>query len=90
MICGHSQKLPHQTSGQNPLDGPPSRRLDDISYRQWLADPYDGASGNLLWANICVNLNGYKWTKLYGAENIDFLSNTYAISPYINELERGK
>jgi|TARA_R110002167_G_scaffold2537_7_gene12788 hypothetical protein len=67
-----------------------AKTFRDMKGLEWIADPYDGASGNLLWANISVNLSGYKWTKLYGENSIDFLSNTYAISPYINELERGK
>ena len=57
---------------------------------EWLIDPYDGKSENLLWANICCNLNGYKWTKLYGTEAIGYLSWTYEESEYISELERGK
>lgn len=57
---------------------------------EWIKDPYDGKSGNLEWANICCNLNGYKWTKLYGEKTIGYLSDTYGISDYIRELERGK
>lgn len=57
---------------------------------EWLIDPYNGASKNLLWANILINLNGYKWTKLFGSNKISFLSGTYKISEFIDELERGE
>ena len=67
-----------------------AKTFRDMKGLEWIADPYDGASNNLLWANISVNLSGYKWTKLYGKDSIGTLANTYAISPYINELERGK
>jgi hypothetical protein len=67
-----------------------AKTFRDMKGLEWIKDPYDGKSGNLEWANICCNLNGYKWTKLYGEESIGYLSNTYGISDYIRELERGK
>jgi hypothetical protein len=62
----------------------------DMKGLEWLADPYNGQSKNLLWANILINLNGYKWTKMFGEENISFLSNTYKTSDFIDEFERGE
>ena len=56
----------------------------------YINDPYDGAMKNLQWANIMVNMNGYKITKTFGTNRIGYLSTKYADSDFIYELERGK
>ena len=36
-----------------------------------------------------VNLNGYKFTKLFGKDRIAYMSAEYANSDFISELARG-
>jgi hypothetical protein len=63
------------------------KRINGFDY---IIDPYDGKMVDLQWANIMVNLNGYKYTRVFGHNKIGYLSNTYADSDFIYELERGK
>ena len=63
------------------------KRINGFEY---INDPYDGKMENIQWGNIMVNLNGYKFNKIFGNDRMGYLSDRYADSDFIYELERGK
>ena len=65
------------------------KALKELNGFEWFSDPYDGKNPDLQWGNIMVNLNGYKFTKIFGEDRIAYISKEYANSDFISELARG-